>query len=404
MTVMHEEKPAALEGIDLTSASFFADPYPTYRKLRESGAPYWQPHAGPGGGMWLITRYHDVVNLLKEGRTTKCALGLKRPHEVTPFDYTMLAKDPPEHTRLRGLANLAFTPARVRDLEGHIEQIVDDLIARVKPNGRMEFIHDFATPLPAIVIAELLGVPAEDRDAFHAWSDQAVKSFDELPNKTEARKVYEAGLALSRYFAGLIRRRRQEPQDDLLSALILARDEQERLTETELLGMCLLLLVAGHTTTAGLLGSGLYTLLKHPDQVALLRERPDLMTSAVEEMLRYESPFQRATFRMTTEPIEIGGVTIPAGQQVSGVLGAANRDPEVFPDPDKFDVTRHPNRHVAFGYGIHFCFGAPLARAEARIAFSRLLEQLPNLRLASEAPEWSTNTFARGLERLPVVF
>lgn len=402
MTAIDRQRPAA--DVDLTSPDFFADPYPTYRKLREAGVPHWQPHGGPGGGMWLITRYDDVANLLKEARTTKSAIGLKRPHEITPFDYTMLANDPPQHTRLRGLANVAFTPARVRDMEDRLEQIVDDLVARVRPQGQMEFMHDFATPLPAIVIAELLGVPPEDREEFHGWSDQAVKSFDELPNKTEARKVYEAGLALSRYFAGLIRRRREQPQNDLLSAMIVARDAEDRLTETELLGMCMLLLVAGHTTTASLLGTGLQTLVRHPGQLALLKERPDLMASAVEEMLRFECPFQRATFRLTKEPLEIGGVVIPAGQQVSAVLGAANRDPEMFPDPDTFDITRQPNRHLAFGYGIHFCFGAPLARAEARIAFTRLFEQLPALRLTSETPDWSTNTFARGLETLPVAF
>ncbi|MCU1350280.1 MAG: cytochrome hydroxylase [Acidobacteria bacterium] len=393
-----------VDSVDLTSASFVANPYPTYRKLRESGAPYWQTHSGPGGGMWLLTRYQDVSMLLKEAHTSKNAIALKRPHEITPFDYTMLAQDPPAHTRLRGLASLAFTPARVKSLEGRIEQIVDELLARARPQGGMELISAFANPLPAIVIAELLGVPAEDHDAFHGWSDQAVKSFDELPDKTDARKAFEAWMALSRYFSDLIRRRRQEPKDDLISALVLARDAQDRLTETELLGMCMLLLVAGHTTTASLLGTGLLTLLSHPDQLALLKNNPDLMPSAVEEMLRFECPFQRATFRLAKEPMVIGGTTIPAGQQVSGVLGAANRDPEIFPDPDRFDITRQPNRHLAFGYGIHFCFGAPLARAEARVAFSRLLQQLPDIRLASETPDWSTNTFARGLETLPVAF
>jgi cytochrome P450 len=405
MTVVEgREETMSAEIVDLTGADFVANPYPTYRKLRETGTPYWQTHSGPGGGMWLLTRYHDVSMLLKEAHTTKNAIALKRPHEITPFDYTMLAQDPPSHTRLRGLASLAFTPARVKSLEARIEQIVDELIARVRPNGGMEFISALANPLPAIVIAELLGVPAQDHDAFHAWSDQAVKSFDELPNKTDARKAYEAWLALSRYFGELIKRRRQQPQDDLVSALVLARDAQDKLTETELLGMCMLLLVAGHTTTASLLGTGLLTLLRHPEQLALLKSNPELMPSAVEEMLRFECPFQRATFRLSREPMQIGGVTIPAGQQVSGVLGAANRDPDFFPHPDTFDITRQPNRHLAFGYGIHFCFGAPLARAEARIAFSRVLQQLPEIRLAGETPDWSPNTFARGLETLPVAF
>ncbi|HEU4888429.1 MAG TPA: cytochrome P450 [Thermoanaerobaculia bacterium] len=392
------------DAIDLTSAEFIANPYPTYQKLRDDDAPYWQAHSGPGGGMWLVTRYQDVALLVKEAHTTKDATSLKCPEEITAFDHTMLAKDPPEHTRLRSLANLAFTPARVRDLEPRIVQIVDELIERARPNGRMDFVAGFATPLPAIVIAELLGVPPEDRDAFHAWSDQVAKGTDELRSEESAQKAYVAGMALSQYFAELIGRRRQEPQDDLISALILARDAQDKLTEMELMAMCMGLLIAGHTTTANLLGNGLLTLLSNPAQLALLKANPDLLPSAVEEMLRFESPVQRATFRLTTEPMTIGRTTIPKGQQVSGVLGAANRDPQAFPNPDTFDITRQPNRHLAFGLGTHFCFGAPLARAQARIGFGRLLEQLPNLQLANGLPDWSHTSFFRGLETLPVTF
>lgn len=393
------------DGVDLTSPEFFADPYPTYRKLRESGAPFWQAHSGPTGGMWLVTRYQDALMLLKEGHTTKDAMRVKPSAEVTFFDHTMLSKDAPEHTRLRALASLAFTPARVRDLEPRIAQIVEELIARVQPNGGMDFIADFAISLPAIVIAELLGVPPEDRDKFHDWSEKVARgTVDELRTETAAKEGDEAGMALAYYFSDLFDLRRRQPAADLVSAFIAARDDQDRLTEIELMAMCMGLLIAGHTTTANLLGNGMLTLLRHPAQLALLQRQPDLMPSAVEEMLRYESPIQRATFRMTKVPVEIGGTMVPEGQQVSAVIGAANRDPEVFAEPESFEITRHPNRHVAFGFGAHFCFGAPLARAQARLGFSRLLERLPNLRLANQTPQWGMTTFFRGLDALPVTF
>jgi cytochrome P450 len=342
---------------------------------------------------------------LKEAYTTKDATRFTPPEQVTPFDHNLLAKDPPDHTRLRALANQAFTPNRVKDLEPRIRQIVDDLIAQIQSEGGMEFMADFALPLPVTVIAELLGVPPEDQETFHAWSNQMVTGFDAVRRSEATVKQSEgATLALGHYFADLVHRRRQQPRDDLISALTLARDAQDRLTEDELLAMCMLLLIAGHETTVNLLGNGLLALLQHPDQLALIKSRPDLLPLAVEEMLRFESPVQRATFRVTTKSFEIGHTTIEQGQQVSAVIGAANRDPDQFPQPDTFDMMRQPNRHLAFGLGMHFCLGAPLARTEARIGFARLLEQLPNLQLVSQTPDWSTNTFFRGLRRLPVTF
>jgi pimeloyl-[acyl-carrier protein] synthase len=389
--------------IDLSRVEFLANPFPTYHKLREANAPLWLAHGGPTGGMWLVTRDHDVETLLKEAHTTKDATRFTPPEQVTPFDHNLLGKDPPDHTRLRALANQAFTPGRIKDLEPRIRHIVDELLAQVQPHGSMEFMADFALPLPVIVIAELLGVPPEDHDTFHAWSNQMVTGFDAVRrSEANVKHTQEATLALGQYFADLIRRRRQQPRDDLISALTLARDAQDRLTEDELLAMCMLLLIAGHETTVNLLGNGLLTLLRHSTQLALLKNHPERLPSAVEEMLRFESPVQRATFRLTTEPFEIGGTTLEKGQQVSAVLGAANRDPAQFPQPDIFDITRQPNRHLAFGLGIHFCLGAPLARTEARIGFARLLEQLPNLQLVSQTPDWSTNTFFRGLRTLPV--
>ena len=394
-----------MSGIDLGNPEFLADPYPVYQKLRDANAPLWLAHGGPTGGMWLFTRYQDVVTLFKEAHTTKDATRFTPPEQVTPFDHNMLGKDPPDHSRLRSLANQAFTPNRVKELEPRIEHIADKLISQVHPHGGMEFMADFALPLPVIVIAELLGVPPDERETFHAWSNHMVTAIDAV-NTTEAKakQSQAAAIALAGYFADLVRRRRQQPKDDLISALTLARDAEDRLTEDELLAMCMLLLIAGHETTVNLLGNGLLTLLGHPDQRAQLKSRPELMPSAVEEILRFESPVQRATFRATTEAFAIGGTTIDQGQPVSAVIGAANRDPDQFPQPDTFDITRQPNRHLAFGLGLHFCLGAPLARAEARIGFARLLERLPNLQLASQTPDWSPNTFFRGLRTLPVTF
>jgi cytochrome P450 len=393
------------DGIDLTSPEFFADPYPTYARLLESGAPFWQAHGGSTGGMWLVSRYQDALMLLKEGHTTKDAMRVKPAAEVTFFDHTMLSKDAPEHTRLRSLASLAFTPARVRDMAARLAQIIDELIGRVASQGRMDFIADFAMPLPAIVIAELLGVPPEDRETFHSWSEKVARgTVDELRSEAAAEEGDEAGKALAYYFSDLFDRRREEPKDDLISALIAAHYAQDRLTEIELMAMCMGLLIAGHTTTANLLGNGMLTLLRNPDQMAMLQSHPDLLPSAVEEMLRFESPIQRATFRLTKVPVEIGGTLIPKGQQVSVLIGAANRDPQVFPQPDRFDISRQPNRHLAFGFGAHFCFGAPLARAQTKLGFSRLLERLPRLRLSAEGPRWGRTTFFRGLDSLPVEF
>jgi cytochrome P450 len=237
------------------------------------------------------------------------------------------------------------------------------------------------------------------------WSNQIVRGIDAIyQNEAAAQQQQAAMNGLAGYLRQLIGERRQSPRDDLISALIAARDAQGRLSESELLGMCMLLLIAGHETTVNLLGNGLLALLRHPNQLALLQQRPELMPSAVEEILRYESPVQRATFRIVTETLTVGRATIQKGQQVSPVIGAANRDADHFPDPDRFDITRQPNRHLAFGLGIHFCLGAPLARVEARIGFTRLLERFPTLRFVNETAEWSPNTFFRGLRQLPVTF
>ncbi len=388
---------------DLASPAFLADPYPTYRRLIEQTPVFWLPHSNAPGGMWCVARYDDVTFILHNAPIFKDTSRIAPPEKLTPLDRAMLQRDPPDHTRLRRLASHAFTPRRVQSLEPRIEQMSLDLLNRIRERGTADFIADYARPLPIMVIAELLGVPFEDHDRFSAWSDQIMTGSDSvLGGEEAARRSQEAMASLVAYFTALIAQRRQQPRDDLISALIAARDAEDRLSEDELLGMCVLLLIAGHETTVNLIGNGLLTLLRHPEQLALLRQHPEYLTSAIEEMLRYESPVQRSTPRFAAETFEIAGQRIEQGQQISLMFGAANRDPAHFPDPDRFDITRHPNPHLGFGSGIHYCLGAPLARIEARVAFSHILEHLPAIRLMTDQPEWKPVTWLRGLRRLPV--
>lgn len=388
---------------DLASPAFLADPYPTYRRLIEQTPVFWLPHSNAPGGMWCIARYDDVTFILHHAPIFKDTSRIAPRDQLTPLDRAMLQRDPPDHTRLRRLASHAFTPRRVQSLEPRIEQMSLDLIKRIRERGVADFIADYARPLPIMVIAELLGVPFEEHDRFSAWSDQIMTGSDSvLGGEEAARKSQEAMASLVAYFTALIAQRRQQPRDDLISALIAARDAEDRLSEDELLGMCVLLLIAGHETTVNLIGNGLLTLLRHPEQLALLRHHPEYLTSAIEEMLRYESPVQRSTPRFAAETFEIAGQRIEQGQQISLMFGAANRDPAHFSDPDRFDITRHPNPHLGFGSGIHYCLGAPLARIEARVAFSHILEHLPAIRLTTDQPEWKPVTWLRGLRRLPV--
>lgn len=387
------------EPLDLFSPDFVADPYPAYRALQATG-PRWMPIANLTGGAWVVSRYDDVVAVLKETRTAKDLARLVPEEQLWALDRSMLFRDPPDHTRLRSLASQAFTPAAVRDLEPRIARIAGELLAEMKPAGAADFMSAFALPLPIVVIAELLGVPTADRERFHAWSSVVVSDAPDV----EAQLTWqEAADAMVEYFAALLHARRRQPQQDLISGLIQARDADDRLSEQELVGTCILLLIAGHETTVNLLGNGLLTLLRHPAQLALLQANPELLPTAIEEMLRFESPVQRATFRVVAEDFEVGGATLRKGQELTTYLGAANRDPAQFPAAERFDLRRQPNRHVAFGLGIHFCLGAPLARAEARIGFDQLLQTLPDLRLAGE-PAWNQNTFIRGLRRLPIVY
>jgi len=319
---------------------------------------------------------------------------------------SMLDRDPPDHTRLRGLVSKAFTPKALESLRPRIQQIVDGLLDQIERRGEMDLIEEFAYPLPVIVICEMLGVPVEDHERFKHWGLDIARGLDAimLPPDSEVGKRSVSGRrALAEYFRALIAERRAAPRDDMLSALIAAEEAGDKLSEEELLASCILLLVAGHETTVNLIGNGTLALLKHPEQLRRLRENPGLIGSAVEELLRYDGPVQR-TARIPSEDLVIGGKTIPKGEMVMPFLGAANRDPAQFPDPDRLDITRTDNRHIAFGMGIHFCLGAPLARMEGQIAISTLLRRLPKLALASQRPEHRQSLTLRGLVSLPVAF
>lgn len=370
----------SLPSIDLRGPAFHVDPYKVYAVLREQDTPYYLAEENA----WVFTRYDDVTAMLKDPRVSK---QIRRP-VPSPIDMTMLFQDPPAHHRLRGLVNQAFTRSHVQALESRIAAIADRLIDSVLPRQKMDFIADFALPLPLMVITDMLGVPEAERETFHHWANLYVTSAVESPTPESLQHHESAMKALIAFFTDLVERRRKEPQADLLSALIEAHDAEDRLSLMELIGTVILLLIAGYETTVNLLGNGLYCLLRYPDQFALLKQQPDRIESALNEMLRCESPVQRGTFRMTSETISFKGIEIKPGTQIWAYIGAANRDPDYFPDPNRFDIARDPNRHIAFGFGVHYCLGASLARAEARIGFECLFRRLPGLQAAVEFPAW----------------
>jgi cytochrome P450 len=384
---------------------FVADPYPTYHRLRAEDPVHHSPL-----GFWVLTRYEDVVAVLRDPRFAKEAIAAfvaaRFGVAASGIGLSMLDRDPPDHTRLRGLVSKAFTPRVVETLRPRIQQIVDRLLDRAEGTGSMDLIEDFAYPLPVIVICEMLGVPVEDRERFKEWGIDIARGLDAIllpPDSEVARRSAAARSALTGYFRGLIAERRASPRADMLSALIAAEEAGDKLSEEELLATCILLLVAGHETTVNLIGNGSLALLRHPDQLRRLREDPGLIAGAVEELLRYDGPVQR-TARMPSEDVTIAGRTIAKGEMVMPFIGAADRDPSQFPDPDRLDITRTDNHHIAFGWGIHFCLGAPLARVEGRIAINTLVQRLPKLALATDKPEYRQSLTLRGLTTLPVAF
>jgi cytochrome P450 len=386
--------------------AFVADPYPTYHRLRAEDPVHHSPM-----GFWVLTRYDDVVAALRDPRLTKEAIA---PFVAARFGVTlpatvgasMLDRDPPDHTRLRGLVSKAFTSRVVEALRPRIQQIVDGLLDAVAPRGAMDLIEEFAYPLPVNVICEMLGVPVEDHERFKGWSLDLARGLDLIWLGPESEVGRRSGLArqgLAEYFRGLIAERRAAPRNDLLSALIAAEEAGDTLSEVELLATCILLLVAGHETTVNLIGNGTLALLRHPAELRRLRENPGLIVTAVEELLRYDGPVQR-TARIPSEDVTIGGRRIARGEMVMPFIGAADRDPAQFPAPDRLDIGRADNRHIAFGWGIHFCLGAPLARIEGQIAIDTLVRRFPRLALATEAPEYRQSLTLRGLQALPVTF
>ncbi|KWX05158.1 cytochrome P450 [Carbonactinospora thermoautotrophica] len=388
------------------SPQFKANPHPTYAALRDHD-PVRRVTLPSGLPAWLVTRYEDVKAVLADPRLSKDVRRFPDPGRYLvaadlreTISRHMLNADPPDHTRLRKLVSKAFTPRRVEALRPRVQQITEELLDRMAPLGRVDLIDAFAFPLPVTVICELLGVPVEDRDEFRVWSNVIIEGVG-------AGDRFESAVrAMDKYLRELVEAKRRSPGDDMLSDLIAAREEGDRLSEGELTSMAFLLLVAGHETTVNLIGNGVYLLLTHPDQLALLRSDPGLLPSAVEEFLRYEGPAETSTLRFATEPIEIGGVTIPAGEVVLVALASANRDGRRFADADRLDITRGDSQHLAFGHGIHYCLGASLARLEGQVAIGELLARFPDLALAVPPEElaWRPGTLIRGLRELPVTY
>ncbi len=392
--------------------NFRSDPYPVYQRLREESPVHRSPL-----GFFVLTRYEDCASLLRDPRVSNdftnstaameeaAKQGIDLEQLASENTRPFLFMDPPDHTRLRSLVSKAFTPRVVEGLRPRAQQIVDRLLDAAVARGEIDVIADLAYPLPVTIISEMLGVPAEDHEVFQDWSQEMARSLDPdfvLPADVLERRQ-KAGDEFAEYFRALIAKRRLDLRDDLVSALIAAEDGGETLSENELLSTCILLLIAGHETTVNLIGNGMLALLRHPDQMARLRDDPSLIKTAVEELLRFDPPVQ-LTGRTAKEDIPLSDGVLPAGQQAIMLLGAANRDPRQFVEPDRLDLAREDNRHLAFGMGIHFCLGAPLARIEGQIAIGEMARRLGSPELMVAEPEYKENVTLRGLASLPVRF
>jgi cytochrome P450 len=389
---------------------FFTDPHAVYRALREE-RPVVRARTPAGLSVWLVTRYDDARKALADPRlskdSTRFAALLDR-HTVAPerrvafaqeLAHHMLSSDPPDHTRLRKLVSRAFTARAIAGMRPRIEQIAAGLAEDMAAGPvEVDLLDRFAFPLPMSVICELLGVPAIDRMAFRSWSNTLLASDDAAAQRSSA------AAAMAEYLVALVADKRARPGDDMLSAIVAAAEDADRLSADEAVAMAFLLLVAGHETTVNLIGNGMLALLRHPARRAELRTDPDLVPRAVEEFLRFDGPVDLATFRHTIEPVEIAGTAIPAGEIVLVALASANRDPDRFPAADQLDLGRDTSGHLAFGFGIHHCLGAPLARLEADVAFRALLDRFPGMALATDPDQltWRPSLLIRGLTRLPV--
>jgi pimeloyl-[acyl-carrier protein] synthase len=387
-----------------------ADPYPFYAQLRERD-PIHRSYPASG---WVLSRYDDILGVLGDRRFSSDERNWKRyarlraralraglPDLYEEKIASMLRVDPPDHTRLRTLVSKAFTPRAVERMRPRIEATVDELLSGLDGRREIELVRDFASPLPVAIIAEMLGIPIADRGRFRHWSNEAVRMLGDGTND-DRRRGAKGVQELAHYLEGEVDARRRAPRDDLLSAMVAAEEAGERLSTQELFATCVLLLIAGNETTTNLIGNGAIALLRHPEQLERLRAEPKRIPGAIEELLRYDSPVQ-LTSRMVLEDGELGGRRIRRGEQLVLLLGAGNRDPRRFPDPDRLDVAREEVRPLSFGHGIHHCLGAQLARLEAQLAFEGLLERFPALRLGAAPIAWGDNTVLRGPASLPLL-
>ena len=388
---------------NILDPEFRANPYPHYAPLLAGPPPILT--IGPTS-VALVARYADVTMGMRDQEHFS-SVRPPPPPEMYQGRFAgsvnMLNADPPQHSRLRRLVSRDFTPRRIRDLEPHIRQIASDLLDQVEHKGEFDVIADLANVLPVKVIAHMLGVPPEMNATLKEWSDTLVTGDNRSPGMPSPPEIVQAMDALGDYFTAEIEKRRANPGPDLVSALVAAHDEGDVMSPADLLSFVGLLLVAGNETTTNLIGNGTLALGRHPDQFDALKRDPSMLPRAIEEMLRYDGPVQ-STARFTKEPLQLGGTEIPAGAIAMMIVAAADRDPAQFKNPERFDITRDPNEHVAFGEGIHFCIGAPLARMEARIAFEAMLERFPRLRLKDPAmkPTYKGSYFLRGLGSLPM--
>jgi cytochrome P450 len=388
------------------SEQFLQDPYPTYERLRDQAPIYKSPNAD----RWLISRYQDVSAIVRDLRFSSQRYGGASTGTAMMQDERfanvrksqsnwMLFKDQPDHTRLRGLVNKAFTPAIVDGLRAHVNQIVDGLLDQMASQGSTDLIADYAFLLPITVIAAMLGVPLADHARFSRWSRALTGASDVQMRPERLSGANDAAAELSDYFGHMVALRRKDPQDDLISALVAAEEQGNKLTTTEVVDNSIMLLFAGHETTVNLIGNGTYALLHNPEQLKKLQDTPDLIKTAVEELLRYDSPVQY-TRRVLKEDVEYGGIVMRKSELVITIIGAANRDPAQFDRPDCLDITRADNKHLAFGGGVHYCLGASLSRLEAELAIMKLINRFPDLKLGSEKVMYRDSAGFRGLQNL----
>ena len=388
---------------ELFTGDFTKNPYPAYEKLRKVD-PVHQVIFPDGQRGWMVTSYEEALAVLKDQRFIKDFSKLYggSMDEMSVFTQNMLFSDPPDHKRLRSLAQKAFTPRMVSGMRERIQEITEDLLDEVSEQGEMNLIDDFAFPLPIIVICEILGVPSKDRDKFRLWSNSLIEGTSGEAGVSVYQHMNDFIHYLGKWFAKV----KEDPKDDLISKLIEAEEEGNRLTEKELYGLVSLLIIAGHETTVNLIGNSVLALLAHPEQRALLMARPELIPQAIEESLRFDGPVEFSTSRWAGEDLILSGKAINRGDLVIVSLNAANHDPNHFQDPAVFDITREKSPHLAFGHGIHFCLGAPLARLEGEVAISSLLKRMPNMKLmvAESKLEWRSGMIVRGVKEIPLSF